>query len=171
MRLGLPPIAKHFPRRNRIISGLSRGTVVIEAAERSGSLITANYALEQGREVFALPGSPLDPRCKGTNRLIREGASLTEGAEDVLTVLRSILAMGFGEPEKDALPASEASIAESEIDRSRHIIEEMLSPAPVEIDELIRQCGLPAAIVLTALLELELVRRAVRHSGNRVSWR
>jgi len=87
MRLGEQPQARHFPRRNRLISGLARGLVVVEAAERSGSLITAQYALEQGREIFAVPGSPLDPRAKGANRLIREGATLTESAEDVLAVL------------------------------------------------------------------------------------
>ncbi|HEX4535200.1 MAG TPA: DNA-processing protein DprA, partial [Rhizomicrobium sp.] len=87
MAVGQPPQARHFPRRNRVISGLARGIVVVEAAEGSGSLITANYALEQGREIFAVPGSPLDPRAKGTNRLLRDGATLTESADDVLSGL------------------------------------------------------------------------------------
>ena len=169
MPLGLPPLQRHFPRRNRIISGLARGTVVVEAAERSGSLITANYGLEQGREVFAVPGSPLDPRAKGTNRLIREGATLTESADDVLAVLRPLLSFGFGEPDREPGPSNDDLTSES-IDRARRIIEEKLSPAPAPIDELIRQCGLPAAVVLTALLELELAGRAARLPGKRVSW-
>jgi DNA processing protein len=169
MRLGEAPQARHFPRRNRIISGLARGVVVVEAAEKSGSLITAQCALDQGREIFAVPGSPLDPRARGANRLIREGATLTESAEDILSVLSPMLGGGFGEPETPApLPAFAA--LEAEADRIRARIEEALGPAPVEIDELIRQTGAPAAAVLTVILELELAGRCARQPGNRVCW-
>lgn len=172
MRLGEAPQARHFPRRNRIISGMARGVVVVEAAEKSGSLITAQYALDQGREVFAVPGSPLDPRARGTNRLIREGATLTESAEDVLAVLRPMLGGGFGEPdggEGESAPPALADL-EAEADLIRTRVEEALGPAPVEIDELIRQLGAPAGAVLTVILELELAGRCVRQPGNRVSW-
>ena len=170
MRLGEAPQARHFPRRNRIISGLSRGVVVVEAAEKSGSLITAAYAVEQGREVFAVPGSPLDPRAKGANRLIKDGATLTESAQDILSVLAPMLGSGFEEP--DSLSPTPATTAlEAEADRIRARVEEALSPAPVEIDELIRQLGAPVAAVLTVILELELAGRCQRHPGNRVSWR
>ena len=169
MPLGQTPQARHFPRRNRIISGIARGVVVVEAAEGSGSLITANYALEQGREIFAVPGSPLDPRAKGTNRLLREGATLTESAEDVLAGLRPILGRDFREPgAKD--PAPPAAASESEADRVRARVEEALGPAPVGIDELVRACGAPVGAVLTILLELELAGRIARHPGNQVSW-
>jgi DNA processing protein len=173
MPLGMAPLSRHFPRRNRLISGMSRGVVVIEAAERSGSLITANYALEQGREVFAVPGSPLDPRAKGANRLIREGATLTESADDVLTVLRPILGHAFRESREPAAappPVDEIAV-EREADRVRSLVEEKLGPSPVEVDELIRQCGAPPAAVLTVLLELELAGRVQRQPGNRVGWR
>ena len=170
MRLGEAPQARHFPRRNRIISGLARGVVIVEAAEKSGSLITAQYALEQGREIFAVPGSPLDPRARGPNRLIRDGATLTESAEDVLAVLSPMLGSGFHEPDDvSPAPASREAL-DAEADRIRTRVEEALSPAPVEIDELIRQLGAPAGAVLTVILELELAGRCVRHPGNRVSW-
>jgi DNA processing protein len=171
MRLGEAPQARHFPRRNRLISGLARGLVVVEAAERSGSLITANYALEQGREIFAVPGSPLDPRAKGANRLIREGATLIEGADDVLVVLGPILGGGFGEPD-GVTPTTtpDTAVLEQEADRVRSMVEEALGPAPVAVDELIRLTGAPASAVLTVLLELELAGRCRRHPGNFVSW-
>jgi DNA processing protein len=168
MRLGEAPQARHFPRRNRIISGLSRGVVVVEAAEKSGSLITAQCALDQGREIFAVPGSPLDPRARGANRLIKEGAVLTESAEDILSVLSPMLGGGFREPEAPALSLPET---DAEADRIRAAVEEALGPAPVEIDELIRQLRAPAAAVLTVILELELAGRCVRQPGNRVCWR
>jgi DNA processing protein len=170
MRLGEAPQARHFPRRNRIISGLARGVVVVEAAEKSGSLITAQCALDQGREIFAVPGSPLDPRARGTNGLIRNGATLVQGVEDILEVLRPILACGFREPDPGQESVPIAAL-EAEADRIRAAVEEALGPAPVEIDELIRQLRVPAAAMLTVILELELAGRCVRHPGNRVSWR
>jgi DNA processing protein len=171
MPFGERPQARHFPRRNRLISGLARGVVIVEAAEGSGSLITARFALEQNREIFAVPGSPLDPRARGTNRLIREGATLTETADDVIAALRPIIGHDFQEPESGsgaALP--EGTRLDAEADRVRARIEEALGPAAVEVDELIRHCGVPAAAVLTVLLEMELAGRLARHSGNRVSW-
>lgn len=166
MPFGQTPQARHFPRRNRIISGLSRGVVVVEAAEGSGSLITANYALEQGREVFAVPGSPLDPRAKGTNRLIRDGATLTETADDVVSGLGGRRS-GFREP--GPLSQSGSLIDETELDRVRSTVEELLGPAPAEIDELVRQCGATASTVLAVILELELAGRLQRHPGGKVS--
>jgi DNA processing protein len=172
MQMGQAPQARHFPRRNRIISGLSRGVVIVEAAEGSGSLITANYALEQGREIFAIPGSPLDPRAKGTNRLIREGATLTETADDVLAVLRPILGQSFAEPGANGFgsAAQDSRKLEAEADRIRARVEEALGPSPTDVDELIRQIGAPAPVILTILLELELAGRIARYPGNRVAW-
>ena len=167
MPVGQKPQAMHFPRRNRIISGLSRGVVVVEASEGSGSLITANFALEQGREVFAVPGSPLDPRAKGTNRLIREGAMLTEGAEDVLDVLSAQLDRAFREPDTPAPVADNSD--DRCTDHLRGQVLELLGASPVEVDELVRQCRASVSAVLTVLLELELAGRLARHAGNRVS--
>jgi DNA processing protein len=172
MQIGQAPQARHFPRRNRIISGLSRGVVIVEAAEGSGSLITANYALEQGREIFAVPGSPLDPRAKGTNRLIREGATLTETADDVMAVLRPILGGSFADPGASGFGGArpDSRSLEAEADRLRGRVAEALGPAPVDVDELIRQIGAPPSVILTILLEFELGGRLARYPGNRVAW-
>jgi DNA processing protein len=168
MPVGQRPQAKHFPRRNRIISALARGVVVVEAAEGSGSLITANFALEQGREVFAVPGSPLDPRAKGTNRLLRDGATLTEAASDVLDVLRPLIESGFRDPGEGPRPWSDDD-REDVDDALRARIGELLGPAPTPVDEIVRQSGAPAGAVQSILLELELAGRLYRESGNRVA--
>ncbi|MGE0668334.1 MAG: DNA-processing protein DprA [Sphingomonadales bacterium] len=165
MPLGTKPQARHFPRRNRLISGLSLGLVVVEAAIKSGSLITANYALEQGREVYAVPGSPLDPRCRGTNNLIRQGAVLTEGIEDVLNNLPDWRHRPTPAQQSLKLEQNQADAD----DAARSSVLEKLGPTPVEVDEVIRQTGLTPEIVLTILLELELAGRLDRHSGSKVS--
>ena len=167
--IGTRPLARHFPRRNRLISGISRGVLVVEAARRSGSLITARCALDQGREVFAVPGSPLDPRSGGTNNLLRQGAVLTESAADILEVLRAMEARSVDERRHVGPTAPTTPPADDEVARGRALVTEKLSPAPVEVDELVRQCHLSPAVVLTILLELELAGRIERHPGNQVS--
>ncbi|RHW17612.1 DNA-protecting protein DprA [Sphingomonas gilva] len=162
---GVEPRARHFPHRNRIIAGLAAGTVVVEAAPRSGSLITARLAGEAGREVMAVPGSPLDARAQGCNLLIREGATLIQSADDVIEALgpidrRMVRAPGLSyQPE----PAQEASDAE------RDKVRRLLGPVPVGVDEIVRQSGVAAATVQTVLLELELGGMLERHAGGRVS--
>ncbi|MBI1211036.1 MAG: DNA-protecting protein DprA [Alphaproteobacteria bacterium] len=158
------PVAQHFPRRNRIISGLARGVVVVEAAMNSGSLITARIAGEQGRDVFAVPGSPLDPRARGTNGLLRQGAILTESAEDVLTALQSTLEP-HAEPPRAVLWQPNAD----EISGLRREILNRLGPSPVEIDELVRQIGSLPAAVAAALLDLEFEGKISRHAGQKVA--
>jgi DNA processing protein len=170
MPMGVVPQARHFPRRNRLISGAALGVVVVEAAERSGSLITARMALEQGREVFAVPGSPLDPRCKGTNGLIRQGATLTENAGDVLDALRPLLGEAIREAPA-AAPTPPRPPDDGELDGARRLVLDRLGPTPVDADELVRQCELTAGALATILLELELAGRLDRHPGNRVSIR
>ena len=167
---GTRPQARHFPRRNRLISGLSRGVVVVEASPRSGSLITARLALEQGREVFAVPGSPLDPRARGANDLIRQGATLTESADDVFAVLNEMAPppLAETEPIDFSAPPPEPS-GESELHAARADIEELLGPGPVMVDEIIRNCQFSFAVVSMVLLELELAGRLERHPGNQVS--
>jgi len=167
---GTEPHGRLFPRRNRVISGLSLGTVVVEAAARSGSLITARFALEQGREVFAVPGSPLDPRCGGTNRLIREGATLTENAADVTAVLAPLLGPAAREPERPSYsPQGTERFDDSAAGAARSRVLECLSPSPVAVDELVRQCQTGAAVVSVVLLELELAGRLERQPGGRVA--
>ena len=168
--LGVQPQARHFPKRNRIISGLALGVLVVEAAQRSGSLITARLAAEQGREVFAVPGSPLDPRAKGTNVLIRQGATLVESAIDVLDVLGS-LRPPVAEPAMDLFrhAAGEMPMDDRLTEDIRRQLRELLSPAPVAIDDLARDCDAPPGAILVAILELELAGQAERHPGGRIS--
>lgn len=169
---GAEPLARHFPRRNRIISGLSLGVLVVEAAAKSGSLITARMALEQNREVFAVPGSPLDPRAEGTNSLLRDGAHMATNANDIIQVLKGLRLQPLREPagrgwtdDMPALTVEEEAPAQS----LRHRILENLSPVPVEMDELIRALDAPPGEVLTVILELELAGRIERQAGNRVN--
>jgi DNA processing protein len=162
---GTVPRARHFPYRNRIIAGLTLGTVVVEAAPKSGSLITARLAGEFGREVMAVPGSPLDPRAQGCNLLIREGATLVQSAADIIEALSPIggvavpISRGFETP----------PVAAESDDRARASIVDLLGPVPLPVDELIRQSGLEPGVVQTVLLELELGGRLDRHAGGRVS--
>ena len=153
---GTAPQARHFPRRNRIIAGLSLGVTVVEAAPRSGSLITARLAAEMGRELFAVPGSPLDPRCRGSNDLIRSGARLVESASDVLAGL----AEHASSPAKGRPGlAEEADPYEGppgDVDLARRLVLENLGHDPTEVDDLVRRCQLSASAVVAALLELEL---------------
>jgi DNA processing protein len=164
MPLGHAPRARDFPRRNRLISGMALGVVVVEAALRSGSLITARIAAEQGREVFAVPGSPLDPRAAGTNDLIKQGATLTTEAADVISAVEPIM----GRPLMLREPDEEQFSSEPDAgDRAR--IVNLLGPSPILLDDLIRMAATSPAIVRTVLLELELAGRLERHGGGLVS--
>ncbi|MGN6748326.1 MAG: DNA-processing protein DprA [Xanthobacteraceae bacterium] len=167
MPLGWEPRARDFPRRNRLISGVSLGVVIVEAAKRSGSLITARLALEQGREVFAVPGSPLDPRAEGTNSLIKQGATPITDAEDVVSVLRPIIGSDVALREDEAGDEEKLPVEPAPDDRARVIA--LLSPAPVSIDDLIRLSLTSPRIVRMVLLELEIAGRIERHGGGLVS--
>ncbi|KMO38297.1 DNA-processing protein DprA [Methylobacterium aquaticum] len=200
MPMGWEPRGRDFPRRNRIISGVSLGTIVVEAARRSGSLITARFALEQGREVFAVPGSPLDPRAEGTNDLIRDGATLCAAPEHVMAVLAPLI--GGPAPDggaEDAADRPEPALYWDEIDFSaepvtamaaepeqlpldeppqpvmrqdeRAILLDLLGPSPVPVDALARQAGMSARMVQGLLMELELDGTIWRHPGGAVSLR
>jgi DNA processing protein len=195
MPMGAVPQARHFPRRNRIISGLAAGVVVVEAALRSGSLITARCAADQGRDVLAVPGSPLDPRCRGTNALIRDGARLVESAADVLIELPDAPAIdsvsynhktsglglrtalregarqtrGQASSERAACGQSIETTGKSSGDPHQDLVLQCLGPAPTPVDEIVRQCQVSAAAVQAILLDLELAGRLERHRGNAVS--
>jgi DNA processing protein len=169
MPLGYEPRGRDFPRRNRLISGLSLGVIVVEAAKRSGSLITARFALEQGREVFAVPGSPLDPRAEGTNGLIKQGATPVTETADVVAVLAPIIEQKeFFLREPDASDADAGGGAEPAADERARIVS-LLGPAPVQIDDLVRLSNATPAIVRMVLLELEIAGRLERHGGGLVS--
>ncbi len=156
---GSPPIARSFPRRNRVVSGLSAGIIVIEAAEQSGSLITARLANEQGRDVFVVPGSPMDPRYAGSNTLIRDGAILVRDANDIIGV--------FGKPQR--APQVTEKPVQICVDTPTAAVLEALGAVPTAVDELVRRCQVSAAAVAEVLLALELEGRLERHRGNRVS--
>ena len=170
MPLGWEPRARDFPRRNRLVSGLSLGIVVVEAAKRSGSLITARLALEQNRDVFAVPGSPLDPRAEGGNALIQQGARLITCAQDIIETL------GSADPSRNALfdrdwepDLAPETPPPSDDDRSRLLA--ALGPTPVEVDELVRQSGLSASAMQMLLLELDLAGQIEWSSGQLVALR
>lgn len=168
--LGMQPLAQHFPKRNRIITGLSLGVVVIEANLKSGSLISARTAAEQGRDVFAVPGFPADPRSEGTNALIRDGATLVRSAEDVLEQINSFISKplpGF-KPVNDGLFEDAESYTETAAN-AQDLIMRQLSSSPVEVDEIVRACQLKSSVVQGTLLELEILGQVQRLPGNRVS--
>ena len=163
------PQASLFPRRNRIIAGLSLGVIVVEAAQRSGSLITARLAGEQGREVFAVPNSPLDARCLGSNNLLRDGAVMTESADDVLNVLRPIMEQREMDARTPPPPKRSEINPTQPDDRLRALIIELMGPVPMTIDELVTASNAPVSTVHLVLLELELAGRLTQEPGGKIS--
>lgn len=177
MPMGAEPRSRDFPRRNRIIAGLSLGLIVVEAAERSGSLISARMAGEMGCIVFAVPGSPLDPRARGTNALLKQGATLVTGVNDIIEALSPLLRPQdlFAVQNTDTGPAShmeesddeELPLLTTQSERDRLI--DALSPTPVDVDSLVRQTGIGASHVQLILLELDLAGRLTRYPGNQIA--
>jgi DNA processing protein len=167
---GVAPHSRAFPGRNRIISGMSLATVVVEASLKSGSLITARFALDQGREVFAVPGSPLDPRCKGTNSLLKQGASVCESMEDVIQVLKQQLQLNLNESKTEEFEPLKPNVTdEGELNEARELVHSKLGYNAVLVDELLIQCQLTPNLLSLVLLELELAGRLQRHPGHKVS--
>jgi DNA processing protein len=188
MAPGFQPRAQEFPRRNRIVSGMALGVVIMEAARRSGSLITARLAAEHGREVFAVPGHPLDPRAEGVNHLLKTGATLVTGADDIVAVLKPILDShrpglqspdpretfqpSVGRSDVDASPARKLTTSGSTStpgDAERHTVLSMLGTSPVSLDDISRESALPIHIVQAIVLELAIAGRIERHGGQLVS--
>lgn len=168
---GFKPRGKDFPRRNRMISGMAYGVVIVEAARRSGTLITARFANEQGREVFAVPGHPLDPRAEGTNRLIKAGATIVTEAEDVLAAIRPMLPPTAVPAQASVRPQPVQTTVTPPTDGERSTVEQALGPAPSNVDDLVRATGLNAQSIQVALLELSLAGRLEHHGAHLVSLR
>lgn len=170
MPLGTKPQGRHFPKRNRLIAGMAQAVIVVEAAQRSGSLITAGMAADYGRDVLAVPGSPLDPRAHGTNRLIQEGAPLIQSADDVIDALkRSLNGMSERQPDLFTARPPTQSAPAGELDDARQRIVDCLGPAPTPVDDVIRDCQVTAASAQVVLLELEVAGRLTRLPGNKVA--
>lgn len=174
--IGSKPVAQHFPQRNRLISGLSLGTLVVEASLKSGSLITARFALQQNREVFAVPGFPLDPRCQGTNKLIKEGAHMVESVEDIVTNLPSVTKIlndpthltqdSAGDNQFKNLRLQYTDLITSDM---RAKVKELLSATPVDFDCLHNETQIPLPFIYMIILELELAGKVVRYPGNKIA--
>jgi DNA processing protein len=170
--IGSKPLAQHFPQRNRLISGLAKGVVIVEAAKKSGTLITAKYALEQGREVFAVPGSPMDPRCQGTNDLIKEGAYLADTADNIIQIITNSSQTrtgSFTEHKQFTFRDIHLELDEDIISQYRELVYAALSFNPINIDDLADFISVPAPIINWLVLELEVAGKAVRSFGNRVA--
>ncbi|WP_341794150.1 DNA-processing protein DprA [Rickettsia endosymbiont of Ceutorhynchus obstrictus] len=175
--IGSIPLGQHFPQRNRLISGISLGTVVIEASLKSGSLITARLALEQNKEVFAVPGFPLDPRCQGTNKLIKEGAHLVENIDDIVANLPRYenIIRKKDDSVKDFIDVNanfktlDTKYIKQVTETHRTQIVELLSAVSLDFDYLQEATNLPLPIIYTVILELELAGRVIRHHGNKIS--
>jgi DNA processing protein len=169
MPVGFQPRGKDFPRRNRIISGLSLGVLVIEAARRSGTLVTARYAAEQGREVFAVPGHPLDPRAEGTNKLLKSGATIVTEIDDLLSALAPMaLPARPAQSRAEEPSASTPSLALPSAEERERVLA-ALGPAPVDVDSVVRATGLGVRSVQVALIELSLAGRVERHGNGLIS--
>jgi len=170
MPFGMKPHAHSFPGRNRIIAGMTRGVAVIEASLKSGSLITANYALDYGREVFAVPGSPMDPRCAGTNGLIKQGATMIESVRDIITNLAPIGTLPLAEADGSGFGDAPAPhLSDTQLQEARDAVAHALSYTPTLLEEVLQVTQLTPHILMAVLLELELAGRLQRHPGAKVS--